>query len=81
MTRRTADEVQNEFFDTLDRVSGKGERVVLARSGKNVAAIVPIEDLELLRRIEDALDNEAADEAREEPGRVPWSKLKKQLNL
>lgn len=61
-------------------MAGKGERVVPARGGKSVAAIVPIEDLELLRRIDDALDNEAADEAREEPSLIPWPKLKKQLN-
>ena len=74
-------EVRKELFGTLERVAVYGERIVLDRSGKSVAAIVPMEDLELLRRIEDMLDNEAATEAREEPCRVPWSTLKTELNL
>jgi antitoxin (DNA-binding transcriptional repressor) of toxin-antitoxin stability system len=81
MTRLTTDEVSKELFGTLERVAVYGERIVLDRSGKSVAAIVPMEDLELLRRIEDMLDNEAATEAREEPCRVPWSTLKTELNL
>jgi antitoxin (DNA-binding transcriptional repressor) of toxin-antitoxin stability system len=81
MTRLTTDEVSKELFGTLERVAVYGERIVLDRSGKSVAAIVPMEDLELLRRIEDMLDNEAATEAREEPCRVPWSALKTELNL
>ena len=81
MTRLTTDEVRKELFGTLERVAVYGERIVLDRSGKSVAAIVPMEDLELLLRIEDMLDNEAATEAREEPCRVPWSTLKTELNL
>ena len=52
MTRLTTDKVKNEFFGTIERVAGDGERIVLERSGKSIAAIVPMEDLELLRRIE-----------------------------
>ncbi len=72
MTRLTTDEVSKELFGTLERVAVYGERIVLDRSGKSVAAIVPMEDM---------LDNEAATEAREEPCRVPWSTLKTELNL
>lgn len=81
MTRVTTDTVPKELLGSLQRVVDDGERVVVDRSGKSVAAIVPMEDLELLRRIEDMLDNEAANEAREEPGRVPWSTLKKEFGL
>ena len=81
MTRVTTDKVPKELLGSLQRVVDDGERVVVDRSGKSVAAIVPIEDLELLRRIEDMLDNEAAIKAREEPGRVPWPILKKELDL
>ena len=80
MMRVTTDTVPKELLGSLQRVVDDGERVVVDRSGKSVAAIVPMEDLELLRRIEDMLDNEAAIEAREEPGRVPWSILKKELD-
>ena len=81
MTRLTTDRVKNEFSGTIERVAGAGERIVLERSGESVAAIVPMEDLELLRRIDDLLDNEAATEARREPLRVPWPTLKRELNL
>ena len=81
MTRLTTDKVKNEFFGTIERVAGDGERIVVERSGKSIAAIVPMEDLELLRRIEDLLDNEAATDARKEQGRVPWPTLKRELNL
>lgn len=63
----------------VNRVSLRGERVLLNRNGKAVAAIVPLEDLELLRRLEDAADLRAALKARAEVGRkgtVPWKKLK-----
>ena len=81
MTRVTTDAVPKELLESLQRVVDDGERVVVDRRGKSVAAIVPMEDLELLRRIEDMLDNAAATEAREEPGRVPWPILKKELGL
>ena len=81
MTRVTTDKVPDELLGSLQRVVDAGERVVVDRSGKSVAAIVPIEDLELLRCIEDMLDNEAARKARGEPGRVPWTLLKKELDL
>ena len=81
MTRVTTDKVPKELLGSLQRVVDDGERVVVDRSGKSVAAIVPMEDLELLRRIEDMLDCDAAIEAREEPGRVPWPMLKKELDL
>ena len=74
MTRVTTDKVPKELLGSLQRVVDDG-------AGKSVAAIVPMEDLELLRRIEDMLDNEAAIEARDEPGRVPWPILKKELDL
>ena len=48
---------------------------------RRVAALVPIEDLELLRQIEDQLDNEAAAKAGKERGRIAWSALKRDLDI
>ena len=82
MTRLTATEARSEFADILNRVAYKKERIILHRRGKNVAVLVPIEDLKLLRKMEDQMDNEAADKALKEPGRrIPWEKLKKDLRL
>ena len=60
------------------------ERVVLTRRGKELAAVVPIEDLELLERLEDRLDLEDARAALKDvkkKGTVPWDKLKEELGL
>ena len=81
MTRLSASAVREDFAETLNRVAYRGERIVLDRRGKSVAALVPLEDLELLRQIEDRLDNEAAMQALKEPGRVDWSTLKRDLEL
>ena len=65
----------------LERVA-KGERVTVRRGRKAVAAVVPLEDLALLRKLEDRLDNEAADTALREPGpNIPLARLKAELGL
>ena len=84
MTRINASEARRDFADTLNRVAYKGERIVLERRGKNVAAIVPIEDLEMLEALEDRLDLEAARKALREAGKkgtIPWAKIKADLGL
>jgi len=63
MTRLTASKAQEEFADTLDRVVREGERVVVRKGKRDVAAIVPVEDLELIEAIEDHLDHKAARKA------------------
>jgi len=80
MTRMAASDARNEFSDTLNRVSYKGERIVLHRRGKDVAALVPLEDLELLRELEDRVDLEAVRKALKEP-RVRWEEVKRELGL
>jgi antitoxin Phd len=82
MTRLNATEARSEFADILNRVAYGKERIILHRRGKNVAVLVPIEDLKLLKKIEDQMDNEDADKALKEPGRrIPWEKIKKDLRL
>jgi prevent-host-death family protein len=59
---------RENFSDLVNRSAYGKERIVLTRRGKSVAAVVPIEDLELLEEIEDRLDVEAARKALAEPG-------------
>ena len=73
MTKLPASEVRKRFAAILNDVEFKGERVVLDRHGKSVAAVVSFEDFELLERLEDQMDLEAARVARQEPG--PRKKL------
>ena len=72
---------RQRFAATVNRVAHRGERVVLERRGKPLAALVPVEDLEILEKLEDRLDIEAARAALKEPGTVPWKKVKKELGL
>ena len=70
--------------DTLNRVSYGKERIVIKRHGKEVAALVPMEDLEFLEELEDRLDLEEAREAlleAGEKGTLPWKMVKKDLGL
>jgi mRNA interferase RelE/StbE len=68
----TASKARESFSDTVNRVSYRGERIVLERRGKPIAALVPVADFELLERLteedEDRLDNAAADAALREKG-------------
>jgi hypothetical protein len=59
----------------------QGERIVLERHGKDVVAMVPVEDLKLLEGLEDRMDLEEARERLKEPGRIPWKKIKARLGL
>lgn len=73
-----------DCLDTLvDRAGNTGERIILTRDGKAVAAIVHFEDAEYLQDVEDRLDNEAADAALAEAaihGTIPWEEIEARLD-
>jgi prevent-host-death family protein len=71
---------RSEFADLVNRAAYAGERVIVHRRKKPVAALVPLEDLELLEKLEDRIDLEEARRRLNEPA-VPWSKVKKALGL
>jgi len=79
--RVSASKARNEFAEIINRVAYGGETVLVHRRKKPVAAIIPIDDPELLDRIEDELDIRAARRARKEKGGIPWEKIKKDLGL
>jgi len=84
MARLAASKVREGFSDTINRVAYGRERVILHRRGKEVAAVVPMEDLKLLEALEDRID---LDEARrslahaKKHGTIPWEKVKAGLGL
>ena len=75
MTTLSIAEARNGLADAINRVSYGGERVVFARRGKPVAALVSPEDLALLQRIEDTEDIRAARKALREYKRDPSSAI------
>ena len=81
-------EARKAFSETVNRVAFGRERIVLERRGKRVAALVPVEDLELYERLleeyEDRLDIEEADKAlaaseNQEP--VSWEDARQRLGI
>lgn len=88
MTERiTASEARSDFRGTLNRVAYKNERLVITRHNDEEVAVIPVEDLRLLerleRRAEDAIDGEAASRILADPdeGRESWEDLKEDLGL
>lgn len=73
MTTLSIAEARNHLADAINRVSYGGERVVFARRGKPVAALVSADDLALLEHIEDREDIRAARRALREYERNPSS--------
>jgi prevent-host-death family protein len=80
---------KNEIAETLNRVAYSGERVLLQRHGKDVAALVSMKELHILEdleRIEDEQDeNEAAivlNSIKSGKSKViPWEDAKKKLGI
>jgi prevent-host-death family protein len=84
MSERRISEARESLSATVNRVAFGGERVVLTRHGKPVAAVVPVADLDLLESLEDAVDLDTARAALAEAGdepRIGWDELKAQLRL
>ena len=81
MIRANIVKFRDNTADLVNRVIYNGERVILERRGKGVAAIVSLEDLELIEQLEDKADVKAARKARKEKGGVPLSKVKSRLGM
>jgi prevent-host-death family protein len=84
MTRLSTSQARAQFADALERVAFKGERVVIERRGKVLAALVSAEDLAILERVralEDEQDAAAVHSARKEKGRIPWETIKRDLGM
>ncbi len=71
LTTLSISEARNNLADAINRVSYGGERVLFARRGKPIAALVSAEDLALLQRIEDVEDVRAAAKVLKEYDRNP----------
>ena len=74
-------DIRNNLADAINRVAYAGERIILERRGKGVAALVSVEDLELLERLEDEADIKAARKALKEKGGVPLEKIMERLGM
>jgi prevent-host-death family protein len=78
--------IRSNLADTINRVAYQGERVVLSRRGKGVAALVSMDDLATLEKLEEEADAKAARKALSEMRRrkqkaLPWPQVKAELGL
>lgn len=84
MTRLMVSDVRDDFAEVINRVAYGRERIVINRRGKDIVALVPVEDVALLEAIEDQVDiaqaRKALAEARAK-GTVRWADLKAELGL
>ena len=73
-----------QFSEIINRAAFGKERITLTRRGKEIVAVVPIEDVKLLEALEDKIDLEEARAALAESkkkGTVSWDKIKKELGI
>lgn len=76
-------QARERFADILNSVEFKGERVLVGRRGKTVAAVISAADLELLECLEDRLDLETIRQrlAEENGEAIPWDDVKSEAGL
>ena len=80
-TITTADARKN-FADIVNKVAYSKEPIVLTRRGQEIAALISMDELELLQQIEDHIDIEDAKKALAEPGNnISAQNFWKQLGL
>jgi antitoxin Phd len=82
MTHVTTSEIREKLAKVVDRVARKRERVVVQRRGKDLVALVSLEDLALLEAMEDKQDVEDALRVLSEPGKsIPYETIRKENGL
>lgn len=77
MPRASASKAQSNFAEIVQRATHKKQRIVVSRRGKEVAAVIPIEDLRLFERLleerEDREDVQEAERRLADPAEAPIS--------
>jgi prevent-host-death family protein len=86
MMRLSVVELRQSLAEILNRAEYQGERIIIHRRGRAAAALIPLEDLELLERLigeaQDRFDVEAARAAlAESQERIPYSSARRRLGL
>lgn len=77
-------EARTHLTDIVNEVAYGGERIILTRKGKQLVAIIPLEDLRALEALENKIDLEEAKKALRDVkkyGAVSWEDTKRELGL
>jgi prevent-host-death family protein len=79
----SATEARSKLSDLISQAQYSEERTILTRHDKPVAALVSMEDLKALRKLEDATDvaraRESIEDARKHGGTKPLEEFRKEL--
>jgi hypothetical protein len=90
---RTVCDTPDAILEAIRTLKEWGEAVIVEHEGKRVAAIIPMDDLELYQRLfadeEDRVDSAKVDEIIERAGgydafranTVPWEEVKRRLAI
>lgn len=83
MTRIGVSDARDHLSDVVNRARYAADRIVLTKRGRDVGAIISIDDLRLLELLEDQLDVRAAKKVLEESQgeRIPYTDLRSDLDL
>jgi prevent-host-death family protein len=84
MRSLSTSEASAHFSDLVSRVAVDKERVILTQAGRDVVAVIPVEDLALMNALEERVDLEDARAAlreAEEKGTIPLDVLKRELGF
>ena len=84
MTTMSSSQAREHFPEMISETAFAKKRFVVTRRGKRLAAIIPIEDLEMIEALEDKIDLEDARKALldvKKKGAIPWKKVKAELGL
>ncbi len=83
MRKYTTGEARDRFAEVVNEAAFGNNRVVLTRHGKDIAAVVPIADLEVFQELERLIDVEEAKlallEVKATGGSISLEELKKNL--
>jgi len=78
----TTADARKKLSNIINRVAFGNESFVLTRRGEPLAAMISIEALRLLQKLEDQIDIEDAWKAKNEPGNpLSWEEFKKEIKL
>ena len=82
MTTFSTEELAHEIGRAVSLVTKEHERVVITQGGQELLALVSLEDLEILRKLEDIADIRAVLEAKaEDPNPTSFEDFCKELGI
>ena len=80
MNKVSVKDMRDDVAEIVNRAAFGKERIIVTRHGKDVAAIVPVEDVETMEYLEDQYDIAEVNRIRAEGGPdIPWKEVKARL--